>query len=84
LAFIDSHFVLQADNRGYPLLSIKNSDRVMVVAPHLDDEALVAASVIKYCVDHNIPVEVVIVTNGGFKLAWERHCESLKAMTFTR
>lgn len=74
------YYAAQSGNPGYPLLSVKNSDRVMVVAPHPDDEALAAAGVIKYCVDHNIPVEVVVVTNGGFKLAWERHSESLKAM----
>jgi len=74
------HFAIKTCTPAYPPLSIKKSDRVMIIAPHPDDEALATAGVIKYCVDHNIPVEVVIVTNGGFNLAWQRHLEILEAM----
>ncbi|MDI9623795.1 MAG: PIG-L family deacetylase [Methanothermobacter sp.] len=73
-------FAIQNGNIGYPPLYIKESDRVMIIAPHPDDEAISSAGIIRYCTSHNIPVKVVIITNGGFNLAWQRHSESLKAM----
>lgn len=79
-AFVHIPSAIQSGKTVYPLLSFKKSDRVMIIAPHPDDEALAAAGIIRYCVNHNIPVKVVIVTNGGSDLAGQRHTESLEAM----
>lgn len=61
---------------------INSSDRVLIVAPHPDDEAIGAGGVIRYCVEHKIPVEVVVMTDGdtGNGIAVERHNESVNAM----
>lgn len=62
----------------YP--QINSSDRVLIFAPHPDDESLSSAGLIRYCVEHNVPVHVVVVTNGGKgKLASVRHDETLDA-----
>lgn len=59
---------------------INASDRVLIIAPHPDDESLSSAGLIRYCVEHNIPVHVVVVTNGGNgKLGLIRHSETLNA-----
>lgn len=44
---------------------IGHSDRVLIVAPHPDDETIDNTGIIRYCIEKNIPVHVVIVTNGG-------------------
>ena len=61
--------------------NITSSDRVLYFAPHPDDETIGGAGVIRYCLEHKIPIYVVVVTNGGTgALASERYNESLKAM----
>jgi LmbE family N-acetylglucosaminyl deacetylase len=61
---------------------INSSDRVLIIAPHPDDEAIATAGVIRYCVENSIPVEVIVMTDGeGYKnLSTQRHNESVKAM----
>lgn len=61
---------------------INSSDKVMIIAPHPDDEAIGNAGVIRYCVENKIPVKVVVVTDGdiGRGLAVKRHDESVEAM----
>lgn len=82
---------LMADSySNYPIKPIKNSngplikpsDRILIIAPHPDDEAICNAGVIHYCVENNIPVKVVVVTDGdiGRGLTKQRHDESVKAM----
>ena len=57
-----------------------SSDRVLVVAPHPDDETIASAGVIRYCIKNNIPVYVVVVTDGGSgNLGVTRYHESLNA-----
>lgn len=57
----------------YPLIGpdylhgpiINAQDRVLIIAPHPDDETISCAGVISYCHQEKIPVEVVILTDGG-------------------
>ncbi len=39
-------------------------DRVLILAPHPDDEAIAASGVIQRCVQNNIPIKIVYFTNG--------------------
>lgn len=60
--------------------NITSSDRVLIVAPHPDDETIATAGVIRYCIENNIPVYVVVVTNGGSgNMGRIRYHESLNA-----
>jgi LmbE family N-acetylglucosaminyl deacetylase len=45
--------------------SINAGDRVMIVAPHPDDEVICNGGVIRYAVENHIPVKVVVVTDGN-------------------
>lgn len=45
--------------------SINNGDRVLIVAPHPDDEVICNGGIIRYAVEHQIPVKVVVVTDGN-------------------
>lgn len=50
------------------------------MAPHPDDESIACAGVIRYCVKNNIPVYLVVVTNGGSgNTGMTRYPESLNA-----
>ena len=61
-------------------INITSTDRVLIVAPHPDDETIGGAGIIRYCLENNIPVYVVVVTNGGSgSLGRTRYNESLKA-----
>lgn len=61
-------------------LNISSNDRVLIVAPHPDDESISSSGVIRYCVENNIPVHVLIITNGGkFSMGIKRHSETLNA-----
>lgn len=65
LLFCSIFFVssgLKAEDTG--LLSLSPNDRVLVVAPHPDDETIGAAGVIQEAVRQKIPVRVMYVTNG--------------------
>ena len=73
----------------YPIKSVKNSneslihsqDRVLIIAPHPDDESIGCAGVIRYCVENNISVKIVILTDGCLSgSAVTRHDESVAAM----
>lgn len=60
--------------------NITSSDRVLVIAPHPDDETIASAGVIRYCLKNNISVYVVVVTDGGSgNLGVIRYHESLNA-----
>lgn len=62
--------------------SSENKKRLIMV-PHEDDEILMAGGVIKSSVESNIPVKVLIATNGdyeGEESGKERIMESIKAL----
>jgi LmbE family N-acetylglucosaminyl deacetylase len=45
--------------------TINAGDRVLIVAPHPDDEVICNGGVISYAVENHIPVKVVVVTDGN-------------------
>ncbi len=45
--------------------SMNARDRVLIVAPHPDDEVICNGGVIRYAVENHIPVKVVVVTDGN-------------------
>ncbi|MBW2970787.1 PIG-L family deacetylase, partial [Candidatus Woesearchaeota archaeon] len=45
-------------------LKIKKTDRVLILAPHPDDEALTCAGIIQNAVSLSIPIKVVFLTMG--------------------
>jgi LmbE family N-acetylglucosaminyl deacetylase len=47
-----------------PQLTLSSDDRVLVIAPHPDDEVIGAGGVIQEALRLNIPVRVMYVTNG--------------------
>lgn len=49
---------------AYPMLSLEGHHRLLVVAPHCDDETLAAAGLIQAARRHGLDVRVVIATAG--------------------
>ena len=48
----------------WPEVVLNPQDRILVIAPHPDDEVLGCAGVIQKAVANNIPVRIVFLTNG--------------------
>ena len=66
-----AYFFLSYNDSKYPQgININSSDRVLIIAPHPDDESIACAGVIRYCIENKIPVYVVVVTNGGNGDLW--------------
>lgn len=61
LVFCHSGLEANEDSRA---LTFNSMDRILVIAPHPDDETIGAAGVIQEAVRLNIPVRVMYVTNG--------------------
>jgi LmbE family N-acetylglucosaminyl deacetylase len=60
---------------------VKPQDRVLIIAPHPDDESIACAGVIRYCNENNIPMKIVIITDGYLGAsADKRHNETVNAM----
>ena len=76
-----AYFFLNYNDSKYPQgVNINSSDRVLIIAPHPDDESIACAGIIRYCIENKIPVYVVVVTNGGNgDLGLTRYHESLNA-----
>jgi LmbE family N-acetylglucosaminyl deacetylase len=47
-----------------PLLTLKDDDRILVLAPHPDDEVLAAGGLVQQALAKGLPVKVVFLTNG--------------------
>ena len=47
-----------------PFPEFSSQDKVLILAPHPDDEAIAASGVIQDCVRRGIPVKIVYFTNG--------------------
>lgn len=57
---------------------LTSSDRILVIAPHPDDESLGCAGIIRRAIEKKIPAQVVLMTNGdGYKRAVELHFKTL-------
>jgi LmbE family N-acetylglucosaminyl deacetylase len=80
-SFVAASYSYNNQVKNYPTFSkINSSDRVLIFAPHPDDESLSSAGLIRYCVENNVSVHVVVVTNGGKgKIGGIRHSETLNA-----
>ncbi|MDD3985399.1 MAG: PIG-L family deacetylase [Methanobacterium sp.] len=61
--------------------NITSSDRVLIVAPHPDDETIACGGVIRYCVKNNIPISVVVTNGGREQLCPIRYHETISATT---
>ncbi len=59
--------------------SLSAGDRLLVIAPHPDDEVICNGGVISYAVENHIPVKVVVITDGNDTKtsALVRHNESI-------
>jgi LmbE family N-acetylglucosaminyl deacetylase len=79
LGFTAYAYSFESEITKYPQgPNITASDRVLIVAPHPDDETIATGGVIRYCIENKIPVSVVVVTNGGSSdLGVTRYYESL-------
>lgn len=77
--FIYAYLGYPEDRFSYPQIpDIRPSDRILVVAPHPDDEALGCAGIIRRAVKNNIPVRVVLMTNGdGYKTNVELYLKTI-------
>ena len=47
-----------------PSLELNSQDRILILAPHPDDEVIGTGGVIQQAVKNNIPVKIVYLTNG--------------------
>jgi LmbE family N-acetylglucosaminyl deacetylase len=47
-----------------PELTLKDDDRILVLAPHPDDEVLAAGGLVQQAIAKGLPVKVVFLTNG--------------------
>lgn len=49
-----------------PQIELQDSDRILVLVPHPDDDILSTAGLIQQAVDKDLPVKVVFFTNGDY------------------
>ncbi len=64
LSLVSTVAVFAADKPALPELALTARDRVLVLAPHPDDEALGCGGVIQRAVAMRLPLRVVFFTNG--------------------
>ncbi|HNZ60417.1 MAG TPA: PIG-L family deacetylase [Methanofastidiosum sp.] len=56
------------DNPNVPNVVLSNNDRILIMAPHPDDESIATGGLIQNAIDKGIPVHVVFLTNGDFNV----------------
>lgn len=66
------------DFSSYNITDIKSNDRILVFAPHPDDESLGVAGVIKKALENNATVTVVVMTDGSDATTSEDFSKYLK------
>ncbi len=62
LGFIGGWFYKKGNLDAFP--SFRSDDRIMILAPHPDDEIIGVGGIIQEIRDRNLPVKVVYITNG--------------------
>lgn len=73
----------QSPKKNNSQLQIQPQDRVLIIAPHPDDESIACAGVIRYCSENNISVKIVVLTDGSLRGSTvTRHDETVAAMKF--
>ncbi len=73
-------FPRQARGEFDAILDLRQHERIVVVAPHSDDEALASGGLIHQAVKAGKRVDVILITNGdGFALATGRAYRRLRA-----
>jgi LmbE family N-acetylglucosaminyl deacetylase len=55
----------ELNNKFQPAPEVKSSDRILIFAPHPDDESLGTGGVIARAIDRNATVKVVMITDGS-------------------
>jgi LmbE family N-acetylglucosaminyl deacetylase len=50
----------------FPAVPLEKHDRILILAPHPDDETVGTGGLIQHALEKNIPVHVVFLTNGDF------------------
>jgi len=56
------------DNPNVPNVILSNNDRILIMAPHPDDESVATGGLIQEAIDKGIPVHVVFLTYGDFNV----------------
>lgn len=72
-------FLTYVDTSGYSHMpEIQSNDRILVFAPHPDDESIGAAGLIKKALEKNATVMVVVMTDGSDAATPEEYSKYLK------
>ena len=64
LLLLASASAASAQTNGLPVLELRPADRVLVLAPHPDDEVIACGGVLQQAVAMKLPVRVVYLTHG--------------------
>lgn len=56
------------DNPNVPNVVLSNDDRILIMAPHPDDESVATGGLIQNALEKGIPVHVVFLTYGDFNV----------------
>lgn len=70
---------------AYPQQILSKGKKILLLAPHNDDEALMCAGIIAHSLANGADLRVVVVTNGdnkGYKMAMTRMKETIAAMAY--
>jgi len=70
---------------AYPNNVLEKEKKILLLAPHNDDEALACAGIVAHSTANGAKIKVVVITNGdnkGRKMALIRIRETIKAMTY--
>ena len=59
------------------MITFTNNDRILVLAPHPDDEAIATSGILQQALNKKLPVKIVYLTNGDNNeasfIVYEKH-----------